>query len=260
MLPTVFRGFVWGLGTIIGPAVGGALELYSWRWCFYINLCFGAVLLPTYFFVMMSTKPTSDLSNWARVANFDWVGAVLSIAGFTVLIIAIQFGGLVYAWKSGSIIALLVVGVLLWVVFGVQQSFNIFTSPENRVFPVHLMKNKEAVLLFLIGVCVATISYVDVYYIPIYFQFTRGDSAIRTALRMLPFILLLILLILSSGFLMSWFGYYKPWYIGGSAIALVGSILLCKLTSTPRPLCCDLISPCLSTNRQELVCFRLLRI
>ena len=96
------------------------------------------------------------------------------------------------------------------------------------MFPVHLMKNKEAVLLFLIGTCVATISYVNVYYIPLYFQFTRGDTALETALRMLPFIILLIVFILSSGFLMSWFGYYKPWYIGGSAIALIGSVLLCK--------------------------------
>ena len=179
-----------------------------------------------------SSKPTSGISKRARAASFDWVGAVLSIAGFTVLIIAIQFGGLIYAWNSGSTIALLVIGILLWIAFGVQQSFNIFTSLENRMFPIHLLKNKEVVLLFLIGVCVGTISYVDVYYIPLYFQFTRGDSAIRTALRMLPFILLLILLMLSSGFLMSWLGYYKPWYVGGSIIALVGSVLLCRLIST----------------------------
>ena len=225
---TQCRGFVWGLGTIIGPAVGGGLELYSWRWCFYINLLFGAILLPTYLFVIPSSKPTTDVSKRARLASFDWLGAILSIAGFTVLIIGIQFGGLIYSWSSGSTIALFVVGGLLWVAFGIQQTLNILTSPENRMFPVNLMKNKEAVLLFLIGTCVATISYVDVYYIPLYFQFTRGDSAIRTALRMLPFILLLILLILSSGFLMSWLGYYKPWYVGGSAIALMGSVLLCK--------------------------------
>ena len=187
-------------------------------------------MLPTYFFVIPSSDPNTGLSKRERVASFDWVGAALSIAGFTIIIIAIQFGGLSYDWDSGSEIALFVVGGIVWIAFGVQQSFNIFTSPENRMFPVHLMKNKEAVLLFLIGVCVATISYVDVYYIPLYFQFTRGDSAIKTALRMLPFILLLIALILSSGFLMSWFGYYKPWYLGGSAIALVGSVLLCKFT------------------------------
>ena len=217
--------------------MGGALELYTWRWCFYINLCFGAILLPIYFVVIPSSIPTSGISKRERAASFDWVGAVLSIAGFTVLIVAIQFGGLKYAWNSGPIIALFVVGGLLWVAFGVQQSFNIFTTPENRMFPVHLMKNKEAVLLFFIGVCVATISYVDVYYIPIYFQFTRGDSAVRTALRMLPFITLLIVLILSSGFLMSWFGYYKPWYIGGSAIALVGAVMLCKSLAHPPAMC-----------------------
>ena len=210
--------------------MGGGLELYNWRWCFYINLLFGAILLPTYLFVIPSSKPISNISKLGRAASFDWLGAILSIAGFTVLIVAIQFGGLIHAWNSGSTIALFVVGGVVWIAFAVQQSFSILTSPENRMFPVHLMANREAVLLFLIGTCVATISYVDVYYIPLYFQFTRGDSAIRTALRMLPFILLLIFFILSSGFLMSWFGYYKPWYVCGSAIALIGSVLLCKLS------------------------------
>lgn len=90
------------------------------------------------------------------------------------------------------------------------------------------MKNKEAVLLTLIGTCVAAISYVDVYYIPLYFQFTRGDSAIITAERMLPFIFMLITFVLASGFLMSRYGLYKPWYVCGSALALIGSVLMCK--------------------------------
>lgn len=96
------------------------------------------------------------------------------------------------------------------------------------MFPVHLMKNKEAILLFLIGTCVATVSYVDVYYIPLYFQFTRGDSAIVTAKRMLPFIFMLITFVLASGFLVSRYGLYKPWYVCGSALALVGSVLMCR--------------------------------
>ena len=30
-------GLVWGVGTVLGPVVGGGFELYTWRWAFYIN-------------------------------------------------------------------------------------------------------------------------------------------------------------------------------------------------------------------------------
>jgi MFS family permease len=227
-LTLCFRGLVWGMGTVLGPAVGGGFELYTWRWAFYINLLFGAFLLPAYVFLIPSTPPTTGLSVGKRASTFDVVGAVISIAAFTVLIVAINFGGALYAWNSGVIIALFVVGGLLWIGFAFQQSLGIFTSPENRMFPVHLLKMKDPILLFIIGCCVGTISYVSVYYIPLYFQFTRGDSAIQAAVRLLPFIFMLIVFMLGSGFFLSKFGLFTPWYLGGSALSLIGAVLMCK--------------------------------
>ncbi|KAL8899954.1 MAG: hypothetical protein Q9192_001320 [Flavoplaca navasiana] len=43
---------------------------------------------------------------------------------------------------------------------------------------------------------------------------------------MLPFIVLLITTIPFSGYLMSRVGYYKPWYLGGSILALIGGVLM----------------------------------
>ena len=33
----LFSGLIWGVGTVLGPVVGGGFELYTWRWAFYIN-------------------------------------------------------------------------------------------------------------------------------------------------------------------------------------------------------------------------------
>ncbi|KAL8873999.1 MAG: hypothetical protein Q9198_006945, partial [Flavoplaca austrocitrina] len=219
-------GLCWGLGTVLGPVVGGLFELVTWRWAFYINLFFGAILLPTYCFVIPSTMPVTGVSIWKRAATFDWTGAVLSVSAFTVLIMAISFGGTLYPWNSGSTITLFVVGGALWGIFAIQQTFCFLTTPDSRMFPVYLLKNKEVVLLFISCAAVGAGSYVTVYYIPIYFQFTRDHTALGTAVDMLPFIVLLITTIPFSGYLMSRVGYYKPWYLGGSILALIGGVLM----------------------------------
>ncbi|KAJ5795306.1 Major facilitator superfamily domain general substrate transporter [Penicillium paradoxum] len=228
-------GLVWGLGTVLGPVVGGAFELYTWRWAFYINLLFGAILLPTYLFVIPSNDPLPGISRWQKLATFDWVGTVLSIGAFTTLVMAINFGGTLYAWSSGQIIALFVVSIALWIIFGLQQGFNIATSVDKRILPIHLFAEKEPVLLFISCAAVGAVSYVTVYYVPIYFQFTQGDDAIQSAVRLLPFIFLLITTIPTSGAMMSHFGYYKPWYLGGSIFALIPAVLMSAIIHVDTP-------------------------
>ncbi|KAJ5174069.1 Major facilitator superfamily domain general substrate transporter [Penicillium coprophilum] len=224
-------GLVWGLGTVLGPVIGGAFELYTWRWAFYINLLFGAILLPAYVFVIPSNDPLPGTSRWQKVATFDWVGTILSVGSFTTFVMAINFGGTLYPWDSGQTIALFVVSGVLWIIFGLQQGFNIATTVERRILPIHLFTQKEPILLFICCAAVGTVSYVSVYYIPIYFQFTQGDNAIKSAVRLLPFIFLLIATIPTSGAMMSHFGYYKPWYLGGSVIALIPAVLMSTIVN-----------------------------
>lgn len=221
-------GLVWGLGTVLGPVVGGAFELYTWRWAFYINLLFGAILLPIYLFVIPSNDPLPGMSWWRKLATFDWVGTAVSVGAFTTLVMGINFGGTLYPWNSGQTIALFVVSGALWIIFGLQQGFNIATSADRRILPIHLFTQKEPVLLFISCAAVGAVSYISVYYVPIYFQFTQGDNAIRSAVRLLPFIFLLITTIPTSGVMMSRVGYFKPWYLCGSIIALIPAVLMCK--------------------------------
>ncbi|EFR04241.1 SGE1 [Nannizzia gypsea CBS 118893] len=222
-------GLVWGLGTVLGPAVGGGFELYNWRWAFYINLLFGAILLPIYLFTIPSSAPLPGVSIRKKLAMFDWLGAILSISGFVALVMSINFGGTLYAWNSGQIIALFVISGTLWILFAVQQSLNFLTTKESRMLPVHLCVQKEPILLFISCAAVGAVAYISVYYIPIYFQFTRGDTAIQSAVRLLPLIFLLITFMILSGAFMSRIGYYKPCYIIGSLLALVASILMATI-------------------------------
>lgn len=91
---------------------------------------------------------------------------------------------------------------------------------------------------------------VPVYYIPLYFQFAQvwhsmtlssadsafslhqqGDSALKAAVRLLPFIIVLVIFSLLNGVLMPKWGYYMPWFVFGGAIVLTGATLMCKLSN-----------------------------
>ncbi|KAL4900547.1 hypothetical protein BDW74DRAFT_93560 [Aspergillus multicolor] len=223
-------GMVWGVGTVLGPVIGGAFELYSWRWAFYINLFFAIFILPAYVFLIPSSNPAPNVPLRTKITSFDYLGAVLSTGVIVTFIMATNFGGTTYAWDSGTIIALYVVSGVLMIVWVIQQAFSIFTTPENRMFPAHLLFNREAILLFILVCCGGTVAYVSVYYVPLYYQFARGDGAIDTAQRILPLIFLLIFGMLSNGYLMSRLGYYKPWYVFGAVCALTGSVLISRVT------------------------------
>lgn len=161
-----------------------------------------------------------------RAKNFDWLGATLSIGCIICLVMAINFGDALYPWKSGQIIGLFVASFVLLVVFAVQQRFSWLTTVEERMFPCHMLQIKEANLLFIATACCNAAGFIPIYYIPIYFQFSRGDDALEAAVRLLPLIIILSVTIIGQGYLMSKLGYYYPWYVVGSVVLLAGDVLL----------------------------------
>lgn len=222
-------GLVWGIGTVLGPVVGGAFDKITWRWAFYINLIIGGVFAPVYLFLLPSFDPLPKGTPFkARASKFDFLGAFLSIGGILFLVLAINYGGAVYPWNSAEVIVFFVIGGLLLLAFGVQQHFAWLTSTTDRMFPCHFLKSKEAILLFIAAAGINAAGFIPVYYIPIYFQFSRGDSALDAAVRLLPLIIVLSVAILTNGFLMSRLGYYQPWYVAGATLALIGDVLLCE--------------------------------
>jgi MFS family permease len=216
------------LGTVLGPIVGGAFEKVTWRWAFYINLCIGGLWAPVWLFLLPSTKRKPGIPFRTKLASFDFLGTVLVVGALLPLVLAINFGGTLFSWNSGASIALFVISGLLTIIFLLQQGFTVATNPTDRLFPIHFLKNKDAVLLAIIAAASDVTTFVPIYYIPLYFQFVRGDDSIHSAVRLLPYITFLSATILANGYAMGKFGYVKPWYVVGSALALIGSALLCK--------------------------------
>lgn len=71
--------------------------------------------------------------------TLDMIGFILLVGVFVTLLMGINFGGLLYPWNSGSIIALFVVAGALTAMFWVQQIWTLGTSSEGRSFPLQFL-------------------------------------------------------------------------------------------------------------------------
>jgi hypothetical protein len=153
-------------------------------------------------------------------------------------IMALCFGGILYDWNSGRIIALWVVAGVLYILLGFQQVYCIFTTEEQRIFPVEFFTakySKELILLFCCIAAAATIAFTPLYMIPLYFQFTRADSALEAGVRLLPLICTMVFFCIANGVVMASTGYYMPWYLFGGALGLIGGALQFSLVTSTTP-------------------------
>ena len=213
----------------IGPTIGGAFAVTaaSWRWSFYFNLILVGITLPVFLFILPSRKiPASPARLWACACRIDVLGAMLFAGALCSGILAVSFGGAFYSWNSGAIVGLLCCSGVLWVIFGIQQATATLTTKEDRILPLHILRTLEMWNLIIQTGCSIGMLFITIYYVPLYFQFVRGDSTIRSGVGLLPFLLTSVFVMLVSGCLITNTGCYKLWFIAGSSLALIMSVCL----------------------------------
>jgi hypothetical protein len=136
------------------------------------------------------------------------------------------------AWNSSSSIALWVITSLVTTVFVVQQHFALPTTLENRIFPVHFLRSRTLVPLFVATAAVSSSVFFLIYYVPLFFRYTRSDTAILAAVRLLPNVWVFVTCILLSGDLLPKVSWYSGWFPLSGILCLVGSVLMFLSTST----------------------------
>lgn len=217
-------GVFWGLGAVLGPVIGGAFaeSPATWRWAFYINLVIGAISAPAFFLYLPAVQLMQGISVKSRMATIDFVGFVLGAGMWVSFLLAFTMAGGQWPWNDGRTIGTFVAFGVLLILYMVQQYFAIFTTTSRRAFPVHLLRDRTQVLLYVVTAAGTTTLYVVVYYIPLYFQFVNNDRALMAAIRLLPFVVFGVTVNLVSGTLLHLIKVYMALYVIASVFLLAG--------------------------------------
>ncbi len=212
---------VFSLAGAVGPVAGGYLtDTFTWRAVFYVNLPFVLLAL----LVLWRFFPPVGYSG--QRLPIDLGGAVASVAGIVLLLLALSFGGRQYAWDSPIVLALLASGVAVLALFLVFEA-----RAPDPVLPLSLLRDNVVAISSANSLFQAMGQISLALFVPLYAQAILGTTATVSGTIMVPLLLGMLVSNVSAGFLIAHIGRYKAFAILGFGLCTLGFAALALLGS-----------------------------
>ena len=178
----------------------------------------------------VESPPNDSKTILDRISQLDPIGTTLFLPGVVCLLLALQWGGSTYPWNNVCIIALLVLAVVLLGGFVAVQIW----KKDAATVPPRILKQRSIYAAVIYSFVVGASMITAVYFLPIWFQAIQGVSAVQSGIHMLPLVLALVVITISTGILVRVTGYYAPFMIAGTIFLSIGAGLLTTFTpNTP---------------------------
>ncbi|MFL6151095.1 MAG: MDR family MFS transporter [Ornithinibacter sp.] len=217
---------VFGTSSVLGPVIGGffagqeeLLGMAGWRWVFLVNVPIGIVAL----FVVVRTL---HIHHTKREVRIDWWGAAALVVGLVPLLTVAEQGR-EWGWgseKSLACFAIAAVGISAFVVAEARMG-------DAALIPLRIFRIRAVAVTIVASVIVGMAMFGGIMLLPLYMQIVHGASPTESGFLMLPMAAGMMSASISSGQIISRTGRTRMFPIIGSALIVVGLLLLSLTTA-----------------------------
>jgi hypothetical protein len=144
------------------------------------------------------------------------------------VLLALQWGGTKHAWKSATIIGLILGGSLLAIVFAFWQ----VRKGDDAMIPPRLITQRTVLAACLINFLAMGSVLISIYYLPEWFQVIKSASPTKSGLMYLPLSVADILSATLAGVSVMYIGYTNPIILAGTALMSAGTGTFTTFTPT----------------------------
>jgi EmrB/QacA subfamily drug resistance transporter len=216
-----YLGAVFGVGTVVGPLLGGVItDGLGWRWCFYVGVPFAAAA-----FVVL--QRTLHLPRHRRETSIDYAGALLIAGGVSSLLIWVSLAGQQYDWLSAQSAALVTLGVVLC-----AAAVLVERRVREPLVPLRLFADRTVVLAVVASVAVGIAMFGTSVFLSQYMQIARGKSPTEAGLLSIPMVIGLFASSTIVGRVITHTGLYKRWMLLGTLLLTAGLPLMGTMDET----------------------------
>ena len=215
---------VWGISSIIGPALGAVfVQYFHWAWVFWVNIPLGVASIAGIWFFLHENVKTKQ-------HNIDFLGAALLLVGVSALMIVSIQGGSTWPWRSKPVFFFLGIVLISLVLFIIREK-----RAAEPIMPMAIWNNR---LIALANVCAFTTGVVMIGVATFLPTFIQGVMGLTPAVAGFTLAMMSIgwpLAATVAGRIMIKFGFRIIALVGGVAL-VAGAIFFVTLQPEKGPL------------------------
>jgi EmrB/QacA subfamily drug resistance transporter len=216
-------GAVFGLASLIGPALGGWLtDTFSWHLIFYVNLPIGLISIAIILIELPTIKGRAN-------QKIDFLGALVFAAGIIPVLIGLT-NVQTNAFATPEVAGLISLGLVLLGLF-----LFIEAKVEEPIIPLELFRNRTFAAAAAASFFASVGFFAAIIFLPRYFQTVLGETATNSGYATLPLLLGVIISSVAAGLAVARRGRYKSLILGAILLIAAASLLLTNIKADTDP-------------------------